>query len=121
MATKKETADQIKAANGAELDPTQYTAAELSALLDLAGQPDQTAFTDARKGYDDDGVSPTDNAPAIHDGQPVTYTHTDGKQYAARIIRVNDADTGDVALQVDDLGADARQMTVMAGSYTVIE
>lgn len=118
---KKDVAAQIKEANGVELDPTKYTAAELDQLLQLAGETDQTAFIDAQKGFDDDGISPTDNATPLRDGQPVIYTHSDGKRYAARVIRVNDAETGDVALQVDDLGADARQMTVLAGSYTVDE
>lgn len=116
---KKDVAAQIKEANGTELDPTRYTAAELDQLLQLAGEPDQTAFADARKRFDDDGISPTDNGIVLRDGQPVTYTHTDGKQYAGRVIRVNDAETGDIAIQVDALGAEARQMTVLADKYTV--
>jgi hypothetical protein len=119
MASKKDTAAQIKQANGTELDPTRYTAAELDQLLQLAGESDQTAFADARKSFDDDGISPTDNGVTLRDGQPVTYTHTDGKKYPARVIRVNDAETGDVALHVDALGPDARQMTVTADRYTV--
>ncbi|WP_407543788.1 hypothetical protein Q0M94_28310 (plasmid) [Deinococcus radiomollis] len=117
MATKKDTAAQIKAANGTDLDPTQYTAAELNTLLDLAGHEDQTAFTEALAGYNADTTTVNDNG--LRDGQPVTYTHTDGKQYKARVIRVNDPETGDVALQVDDLGAEARQMTVLSDKYTV--
>ena len=99
--SKRETAAEITALNGNPIDEAQYTQKELDAMLAEA-----------------QGVAPD---AELLPGQPVEYTHTDGETYPGRIIRVNDAATGDVAVSVDALGTDARQMTVLKGSWKLVE
>lgn len=110
---KKDTAAEIQAANGVTVDPTQYTQKELDTLL--ASAADSAEFDRLKAEYDNDGTAVNDNTP--EPGAFVTYTHEDGKEYQGRVIRVNDAATGDLALQVDALGAEARQMTVLADKW----
>ena len=118
---KRDTTAEIAALNGSALDETQYTQKELDALLTAAQKgPDGQGEYDALKAeYDADGAPPALDAELLP-GQPVEYTHTDGKTYAGRIIRVNDAATGDVAVSVDELGVDSRQMTVLQDSWKLI-
>ena len=119
---KRDTAAEITALNGSALDESQYTQKELDALLTAAEKgPDGQGEYDALKAeYDADGAPATPDAELLP-GQPVEYTHSDGRQYPGKIIRVNDAETGDVAISVDALGAESRQMTVLKGSWKLID
>ena len=119
---KRDTVAEIAALNGSTLDETQYTQRELDALLTAAqkGPDGQTEYDALKAEYDADGPPAALDAERLI-GAPVEYTHTDGKTYPGRIIRVNDAATGDVAVSVDELGADARQMTVLQDSWRLTE
>ena len=113
---RKDTAAAITALNGSVIDETKYSQRELDAMLDAAerGIDGQAQFDGLKDSYDSDGP-PSEAQNKVADlaaGQEVVYTHSDGKEHPGRIIRVNDADSGDVAISVEALGADSQIMTV---------
>ena len=117
---KRDTVAEIAALNGSTLDETQYTQKELDAQLDLAQKGDLGQYDALKAEYDADGAPAAPDAELLP-GALVEYTHTDGETYPGRIIRVNDAATGDVAVSVDELGADSRQMTVLKDAWKLID
>ena len=111
--TKKSTAAEITALNGLTVDESQYTQKELDAMLEAAqrGIDGQAQFDGLKASYDADGP-PAGQEAELTTGQEVTYITEDGKEHPGRIIRVNDSETGDVAISVEALGAESAQMTV---------
>ena len=110
---RKDTAAAITALNGSVIDETKYSQRELDAMLEAAqrGIDGQAQFDGLKASYDADGP-PAGQETELTTGQEVMYTHTDGKEHPGRIIRVNDSETGDVAISVEALGAESQIMTV---------
>ena len=110
---RKDTAAAITALNGSVIDETKYTHKELDAMLNAAekGIDGQAQFDNLQASYDADGA-PVGEEAELTSGTEVVYTGEDGKEHPGRIIRVNDAATGDVAISVEALGAESQVMTV---------
>ena len=113
---RKDTAAAITALNGSVIDETKYSQRELDAMLDAAekGVDGQAQFDGLKDSYDSDGP-PSEAQNKVADlaaGQEVVYITEDGKEHPGRIIRVNDSETGDVAISVEALGAESQVMTV---------
>ena len=110
---RKDTAAAITALNGSVIDETKYSQRELDAMLAAAekGVDGQAQFDNLQASYDADGA-PAGEEAELTSGTEVIYTDDKGKEHPGRIIRVNDSETGDVAISVEALGADSQIMTV---------
>ena len=110
---RKDTAAAITALNGSVIDETKYSQRELDAMLNAAekGVDGQAQFDNLQASYDADGA-PAGEEAELTSGTEVIYTDDKGKEHPGRIIRVNDSETGDVAISVEALGAESQIMTV---------
>ena len=118
--SKKDTAAAITALNGSTLDESQYTQKELDAMLNAAekGVDGQAQFDNLQASYDADGA-PVGEEAELTSGTEVIYTDDKGKEHPGRIIRVNDSETGDVAISVEALGAESQQMSVSQDRWKI--